>query len=484
MTFARCAPGVHSKAVLALSVRRHLVEARHLVALAGPLVFAQLTQMSMGFVDTLMAGRLGPEALAAMALGGVPYGFVTVVGIGMLGSIAPSIAQASGAGKRDEVTMWFRHGLVLSVFVALPGVVVFLLAEPLLVAFGQDPAAAALAGKYLRVASIGFVPAMALAATRGLLEGTGNTRPIVWVLLVGLLFNIFGNLAFMFGRWGFPELGLVGTGVATTLANVFMLVAATVYVLVRYRRVRPYHGVHRPQRAPLSTLARIGWPIGVNLGFETALFSLSALLIGLFGTQALAGHLIAIQAASITFMIPLGLAIAASVRVGQAAGRGDRAAVRVAGVTGIWTAALVMSSTAALFTFAPNVIVSAFLGDLSSVDPVVVGYAVTFLGYAAAFQVADGVQVAANASLRGLKDTRIPMLVSLVSYWGFGITTSWFLGVRMGMEGRGVWIGLVVGLTVAAFALVTRFLLLSRRASPGLPPDTPPNATTNAAPVG
>lgn len=451
--------------------------------LAGPLVFAQLTQMSMGFVDTLMAGRLGPDALAAMALGGVPYGFVTVVGMGVLGSIAPSIAQATGAGDRDAVHVWFRHGLVLSLIVALPGVAVFLSAEWILVTFGQDPAASALAASYLRVAAIGFVPAMALTATRGLLEGTGNTRPIVVVLLVGLTFNVFGNLAFMFGRWGFPELGLVGTGVATSLANTFMFVAATAYVAVKDRKRHPYRSILRPSRRPLFALARIGWPIGVNLGFETALFSLSGLLIGLFGTQALAGHLIAIQAASITFMIPLGLAIAASVRVGHAAGRGDLAAVRVAGVTGIWAAALVMSCTAAFFTLAPHVIVAAFLGDLSKVDPVVVVHAVTFLGYAAAFQVADGVQVAANASLRGLKDTRIPMLVSLVSYWGFGITTSWWVGVRLGLEGRGVWLGLVVGLTVAAVALVARFLHLSRPSRSLPPPASPPVSRSPATSV-
>ena len=445
--------------------------------LAGPLVFAQLTQMSMGFVDTLMAGRLGPDALAAMALGGVPYGFVTVVGIGMLGSIAPSIAQATGAGDRGGVYTWFRHGLVLSAVVAVPGVIVFLSAEAILVTFGQDPAASALAAGYLRMAAIGFLPALALTATRGLLEGTGDTRPIVLVLLVGLVFNVFGNLAFMFGRWGFPELGLIGTGVATSLANTFMFLAATVYVAVKHRSARPYRSVLRPTRRPLVALARLGWPIGVNLGFETALFSLSALLIGLFGTQALAGHLIAIQAASITFMIPLGLAIAASVRVGHAAGRGDQAAVRVAGVTGIVAAAIVMTFTAAFFKFAPTFIVAAFLGDVSKVDPVVVGHAVTFLGYAAAFQVADGVQVAANASLRGLKDTRIPMLVSLVSYWGFGVSTSWLLGVRFGMEGRGVWLGLVVGLTVAAVALVVRFMHLSRPKASTSPPGAPAEPT-------
>ncbi len=442
-------------------LRRELAE---LSVLAGPLVLAQLAQMSMGFVDTLMAGRLSPEALAGIALGSVVFGFVSIVSMGVLFSVAPSVSQAHGAGRPDDAARAARQGLWLAAGLSLPGVALFQAAGPLLVAAGQEPATAALAGAYLRAASFGLLPSLALVALRGFLEGLSDTRPIMLVLFAGVGLNVLANNAFMFGRWGFPALGLMGTGVATAIVYTVMALAAGAYVARSYPRYRVLRGLRRPDPATLRELIRVGWPIGLTLGFEAGLFSVTALAMGLFGQQALAGHQIAIQAASITFMVPVGLSIATGVRVGQAAGRGDAGAVRRAGLTGIVAAATVMLGTATLFRFAPVLVVSAFLDPADPRNAEVVRYASSFLAIAALFQVVDGVQVAASGALRGLRDTRVPMIISLLAYWALGMTTSLVLGFALGFGGRGLWAGLVVGLGVAAVLLTGRFLRLSTRA--------------------
>lgn len=441
-------------------LRRELAE---LSLLAGPLVLAQLAQMSMGFVDTLMAGRLGPDALAGIALGSVVFGFVSIVSMGVLFSVAPSVSQAHGAGRPDAAARAARQGLWLAAGLSLPGIALFQVAGPLLALAGQEPATADLAGGYLRAASVGLFPSLALVALRGFLEGLGDARPIMLVLLAGVGLNVLANNAFMFGRWGFPALGLVGTGVATAIVYTAMAVAAAAYLARRYADYRVLRGLRRPDPVTLRELVRIGWPIGLTLGFEAGLFSLTALAMGLFGQQALAGHQIAIQAASITFMVPVGLSIATGVRVGQAAGRGDAVAVRRAGLTGIAAAATVMLGTASLFRFAPMLVVSAFLDPSDPRNAEVVGYATSFLAIAALFQVVDGVQVAASGALRGLRDTRVPMVISLLAYWALGMTTSLVLGFALGFAGRGLWTGLVVGLGAAAILLTWRFLRLSRR---------------------
>jgi MATE family multidrug resistance protein len=447
------------------TVRR---EVRDLLVVAGPLILAQLAQMSMSFVDTLMAGRLGQDALAGIALGGTVFQLTSIVCMGVLFSVAPLVSQAHGAGDAAGAARAGRQGLWLAALLALPGFLLFRGAEPLLLAAGQEPGAATLAAGYLGAAAFGFLPSLLLTALRGFLEGLSDTRPIMVVLLVGVVLNVLANNALMFGRWGFPALGLVGTGVATALVYAVMAVAAGAYVALRHRRYRVLRGLRRPDGATLRELLRVGWPIGLTLGFEGGLFGATALLMGLFGQAALAGHQIAIQAASVTFMIPVGLSIATGVRVGQAVGRGDDPAVRRAGLTGIASAVAVMTVTATLFRFAPGLVVAAFLDAGDPANAEAVRHAVTFLGIAALFQVVDGIQVASAGALRGLRDTRAPMVISLVAYWAIGMTVATTLAFPLGLEGRGLWIGLVVGLGVAAVLLLRRFLRRSA-ARPGTP---------------
>lgn len=448
------------------TVRR---EAAELLVVAGPLILAQLAQMSMGFVDTLMAGRLGQDALAGIALGSVIFGLVSIISMGVLFAVAPLVSQAHGAGDRDAAGRAARQGIWLAVLLAVPGFVLFRSAEPLLLALGQDAETAALAAAYLGAAAFGFLPSLLLTALRGFLEGLSDTRPIMLVLFLGIGLNIVANNALMFGRWGFPALGLVGTGVATAFVYSVMAVAAAGVVALRYRTYRVLRGLRRPDPAILRELFRVGWPIGVTLGFEGGLFAFAALLMGLFGQAQLAGHQIAVQAASITFMIPVGLSIATGVRVGQAVGRQDHHAVRRAGLTGIAAAVAVMLATASLFRFAPGLVVSAFLDPHEPANAEAVRHAVAFLGIAALFQVVDGIQVAAAGALRGLRDTRVPMVISLVAYWLVGMSAATLLAFPLGLAGRGLWMGLVLGLGTAAVLLLKRFLRLSApgTASPG-----------------
>ena len=433
-----------------------------LTRLAGPLVLAQVAQMSMGFVDTLMAGRLGPEALAGIALGSVIFGFVSIVSMGVLFSVAPTVSQALGADRPDEAARAARQGLWLALLVTLPGFAICQAAEPFLLAIGQEPALAAAAAGYLRVVAFGLLPSLALVALRGFLEGAGDTRPIMLILLAGVGLNVLADQALMFGRWGVPALGLVGAAVATTVVYGFMAASAAGYIALRYRRYRVLRGLRRPDPTVLRDLVRVGWPIGVTLGFEGGLFSATGVLMGLFGRDALAGHQIAIQAASITFMIPVGLSIATSVRVGIAAGRGDAAGVRRAGATGVAAAAAVMLATAALFRFAPGWVVAAFVDAGDPRNAEVIDHAIRFLAVAAVFQLADGVQVALSGALRGLRDTRVPMLISLVAYWVLAMPAGVVLAFVVGMEGVGLWIGMVVGLATAALLLSWRFVRSSR----------------------
>ncbi len=434
-----------------------------LVKLALPLIFAQLAQIGMQTVDTVMAGRLGQTALAGIALGGVTFSTFLIIGMGILLAVPPLVSQAIGAREPERASRTARQGLWLALAFSVPGVFLFQNAEFALRRLGQSPEVVELASAYLAAVSFGFIPALLLIGGRGFLEGIGDTRPIMIVQFGGIALNVLANNALMFGRWGFPALGLVGTGIATTIVYTFMTTAILVYIGTRHANYRVLRGLRRPDFGTMREIIRVGWPITFTLAFEVSLFSAAAVLMGLFGEAALAGHQIAVQAASITFMIPLGLATATGIRTARAAGARDPDGVVRAGTVGLTLSVGFMLLTAALFRFAPELVVSAFLDIENPASAGAVTYAVTFLGFAALFQVVDGVQVVATGALRGLKDTRGPMAISLLSYWMIGMTTSIVLAFVFGFEGEGLWTGLVVGLAVAAVLLTVRFYRLGAR---------------------
>ena len=285
-------------------------ELRLLLVLAGPLILAQLAGTSMGFVDTLMVGRLGDEALAGIALGNTLYFFVLLLLTGVVLAVGPTVSQAHGAGDEEGVARAARQGLWLALGGTLLALPLFWNATTLLRLMGQEAGTAALAGAYIQAVSWGFLPALGLTALRGLLEGLSNPRPIMVIALVGVGLNVAANDVLMFGRFGFPALGLVGTGYATTIVSWLMFALAAIYVQVTLKGYRIFSRLRTPDPRTLRDLFTVGWPIGLTLGFEVGLFTITALLMGLLGATQLAAHQIALQTASLTFMVPLGLSIA------------------------------------------------------------------------------------------------------------------------------------------------------------------------------
>lgn len=438
-----------------------MLEVRRTFSLALPLILAQLAQMSMSFVDTLMVGRLGNAALAGIALGSSIFFLLLLVCSGTMFAVGPTVSQAFGAGDLRTAGRAAQQSLFLALLLTLLAAVLFLQAGPLLRLLGQQPETAALATGYLQAIAWGFLPALMTAGLRGLLEGVSRPRPVMFITLAGVGLNVGANYTLMFGHFGFPALGLVGTGWASAFTYWVTFLALVLYV----HRSLPQFGVFRRVRlqpGTLWTLFRVGWPIGLTLGFEAGLFSATAVLMGVLGTVPLAAHQIAIQSASFTFMVPLGLASATAVRVGQAAGRRDPAAVRRAGWAGITMSAGVMLLSALVFWLLPERVISLYLDTNDPANAAVIHSAAQFLAFAAAFQVFDGLQVSAAGALRGLKDTRAPMLISLLSYWGVGLSSGTFFAFGLGMGGRGLWLGLVLGLVAAAVLLVGRFRGLPR----------------------
>jgi len=438
-------------------------EFRDLGLLAAPLVLAQLAQNGMSVVDTLMVGRLGARELAGIALGGATFTFVFIVCMGVLFAVGPMVAQAHGARRPVETARAARQGLWMALMLSVAGVVVFVRSGPLLILAGQDPVTAGESAAYLRAMAWGFPFALGFTALRGFLEGHGDTRPILVVAAIGVALNVAANDVLMFGRLGFPALGLVGTGYATSVVYAVMALVIAAYIRGRYRSHRVFLGMRHPDLATLRELVRVGWPISLTLGFEVGLFWLTALLMGRFGEAALAGHQIALQSASTTFMVPLGVSIAAGVRVGQAAGRGDANGVVRGGLSGMALSALVMACAAALFWGAPDAVIGLYMPVKAPANAAVVAFARHFLAIAAIFQVFDGTQVAASGALRGLKDTRTPMLLTAVAYWVVGVPVGIGLAFGAGVGSSGLWYGLVAGLATAAILLATRFARLVRR---------------------
>ena len=460
-----------------------LREIKASLVLAGPVVASQLAQMSMGFVDTLMVGRLGTASLAGVALGNTVFFTTLLICLGVVIAVGPMVSQAYGAGEEEPISRSVRQGFWMALTLTVPAFLFLWNAGALLRAVGQEPETVALTERYLRAIVWGFLPALWFAALRSLAEGLSKPWPVTIIAFCGIGLNIAANAALMFGRWGFPALGLEGTGWASTMVFWTLFGALALYVQFRpgFRRYPIFARIGRPDPQYFRELFRIGWPIGVAYGIEAGFFTMTALLVGLFGTTTLAAHHIAIQCASFTFMVPLGIGVAGSVRVGQAAGRGDADGVQQAGWVAIGLAVTAMLAAATLFWTVPRSVVGLYLDTADPANADVVPLAVMLLGVAAVFQVFDGVQVAAAGALRGLKDTRVPMLIGFFSYWVVGLSAGYVLGFVLGWGATGLWWGLVIGLAMAAVLLSRRFHRRIRlvETAPGprvKPPETPGDA--------
>jgi len=444
-------------------------EVRATIALAYPLILTNLAQALIQTTDVVLLGWAGPRFLAAGALGVNLFNACMVFGVGLVTASAPMMARALGQRAHNvrDVRRTVRQAMWAAVAVSLPMWLLLWYAEAILLAFHQDAGLAHDAGRLVRPMMFGMLPLMLYFVLRSFVSAL--ERP-GWAFLVGaaaVCFNALLNYALIFGRFGLPALGLRGAGIGSACSNLLMFVGMAI-VVMRHRHFRRYHLFGRFWRADWARFRqvwRLGLPIAVTLGLEITIFNAAVFLMGLIGAAELAAHAVAIQIASLCFMVPLGLAQAATVRVGFAFGRRDRRGIARAGWTAFAITMGFMAVPAGLMLIAPRLLVGLFMDVRDPANAHVVALTVSFLTVAALFQWVDGAQSVGAGMLRGLHDTAMPMVFAGVGYWVIGLGTALLFGFGLHWGGLGIWIGLAAGLATAAVLMVTRWM---RREALGL----------------
>jgi multidrug resistance protein, MATE family len=436
------------------SLRPRRDDVRRLLTLAAPVVLVQVGLMSMGVVDTIMVGHVSAVDLAGASLGNFYFFTLAAFGMGLLMALDPIAAQAFGAGDSEGVARALQRSLLIGAVLTILLAALMTPAASILALLGQSPEVVPRAAGFIRNSIIGL-PAFILSFTlRQSLQAMHRMRAIVGTIVTANLVNVALNWVFVYGHLGSPRLGAPGSGLASSGARWFM---ATLLLALAWRDLRPLLLPWRRESlapAPLAMMVRLGLPIGFQYMLESGVFSVVGLLMGRIGFAALAGHQVAINMASFTFMVPLGVSASASVLVGNAIGAGDPARARRAAIAAIILGATVMLISGLAFLLFPTA-----LARVYSSDPAVVAMAATLLPIAALFQVFDGLQVVAIGVLRGAGDTRTPMIVNVIGFWLLGLPLSLGLGFGLGLGPRGLWWGLALGLGVVAMILLARVRL-------------------------
>lgn len=438
--------------------------ARETLVLGLPLIGSHLAQMALHVTDTVMVGWYGVVPLAAVVLGASSFFIIFVVGSGFAKAVMPLVAAAMGQGDEVQVRRDTRMGLWLSIAYGLALYPVFWGSGPILLALGQQPEVAALAQDYLRIAGLGLVPALCVTVLQSYLAALHRTQVVLWVTLLAVAVNIAVNWALIFGNWGFPELGVRGAAIATVVVQGLSLLALALYAgfLPALRRFRLFQRFWRPDWHAMGQVFRLGLPIGLTGLAEGGMFQASALMMGWIGTVELAAHGIALEVAALTFMMHVGLSSSATIRIARFDGAKDHVALRRAAQVAVALSFAVALASVALFLAVPELIVSLFIDMTKPESAAILAYGTVLLGLAALFQLGDGMQVMALGLLRGVQDTRVPLILAAVSYWLVGIPMSYLLAFPLGLGGVGLWLGLVVGLVCASASLMWRFWRLVR----------------------
>jgi MATE family multidrug resistance protein len=442
--------------------KNHPAEILRTLQLAVPVVVGMVASFSMNFVDTLMAGRLPDKeiALAGIATGGAIWSAVLMFVLGVLMSLQPIVAHLDGSGDRPEGGAAVRQGMWIALGVALPFVFIMLSGGAVLHWMAVDGEIIPTAVKYMRALSWGAPAVCLLLMLRFFSEGSGFTKPTMYMGLLGVLLNVPLNYLLMFGKLGLPELGAQGCGIATSI--VLWAQLAMMFCVVRwhahFKEFELFKHWDWPNWARISRLLRIGLPIGMGIFVEGSLFIGAALFIARLGALPASAHLIAINFSALMFMVPLGLASAVTTRVGNALGREEPEAARYAGLIGLLIVLFTQTLSASAMFFVPEFIVRIYTDDAA-----ITSIAVGLLFYSAIFQYADGIQICAAAALRGLKDTLVPMFINIVSFFLVGLSVGYYLTFNKAMGPAGMWIGMIVGLSFGAVLLLSRFLFKSRQ---------------------
>ncbi|MEZ5778110.1 MAG: MATE family efflux transporter [Paracoccaceae bacterium] len=439
-----------------MSYRGH---ARALLALGLPLVGSHLAQMLLHATDTVMLGWYGVAELASVVLGSSSFFIVFILGSGFAIAVMGMIASALGAGDDAQVRRDARMALWLSVFFAIAVMPLMWWSGPLLRAAGQEADVAGLAQDYLRIAGWGMMPALLVMVLKSYLAANERTQVVLWVTLVGVGLNAALNWALIFGNWGAPELGVRGAAIASLVTQMMTFLCLALYAarVPELRRFSLFQRLWRPDWPAFRQVFRLGMPVGLTGLAEGGLFQAAALMMGWIGTLSLAAHGIAMQITALTFMVHVGLSSAATVRVGRASGGGDARSLTDGAKVAIGLSLGVVGLTVALFLSAPAFLVGLFLDAGNPDSTAIIALGTSLLAMAALFQLFDAMQVMALGLLRGVQDTRAPMWIAALSYWVIGIPVSYVFAFRLDMGAVGLWLGLVVGLAVAAVLLMRRF---------------------------
>ena len=437
--------------------RRH--ELGQIGRIALPIIAAQLLQMGMGVIDTIMAGRIDALSIAAIALGASIWFFVILIGIGILMAFTPIISQHIGADNHPLIREELRQGIWLSITVSLCLIILIVLLAQIMPALGIKEDIIPAASDYIFWVAWSLPFTCLYMVPRTFNEANGNTLPMMWIQLAILPVNVLGNYLLMYGNFGFPEMGASGAALSTGITQVIGCIALYYYT-IHAPKYQPYDLRKRmtpPDWAHIFRIFKLGFPIAIAMGMESGLFTATALLMGRFGAEAAAGHQIAINVASLAFMVPLGVSMSLTVRVGQAIGAKQMEAAKKRGTLGIQVCGLITCCSAfILWQFGHTI------ANWYTHETVVVDIATQLLALAALFQIVDGLQVGAVGALRGFKDTTFPMLIAVFCYWVIGMGTALWFGVFGDMGPAGLWLGLVTGLFFAAIAMNARFHVVAR----------------------
>ena len=441
-------------------------EIRATTRLAGPLAATQLAQFSLTLTDTVMIGRLGGDALAAVGLGSTLYIVVYLLCLGILAAVPPLAAQAHGAQNPRRMRRIVRQGLWVAVILGILSIAALWPAQRIFLLLGQSPDLAAVSQEYVRAAIWGIIPGLCVICLRGFISVMERPGFILIVMLAGFTVNALADYAFIFGVWGFPRLEVMGVGLATTVTNIVMC-AVIFAIVIKAKRMRRYHVLNwywRHDWTAFRDIFRVGIPISMMIMMEHSLFASATFMMGNLGTAEVAAHTIALNLAATSFMIPLGIGQAAVVRVGLAIGRQDPDGARRAGWTALAVGALIMLLPALLFGFAPQTLIGLFIDVDASTNATVLTLGMSYLTIAAFFQLFDGIQCIAAHILRGFQDTRTPMLAAGLSYLIIGFPSAFFMAFYTSLAGDGIWWGLLIALGLVAVFLTLRFHRLTLQA--------------------
>ena len=427
--------------------------------LAVPLASAQFAQVATGFVDTVMMGRLGPQALAAGALASITFFACFIVTSGIVAGASPLVAEAYGAGSKNRIEKITRQGLWLSLLLSIPVMILLAHLSGIMKQLGQAETTIQLTSSYLNTILWGLFPALGFAMLRGVISALSEARPIMAIMIMGTVFNILANYVFGFGKFGFPRMELSGLALGSVLAFWLMFLALLLYLSnhQNFKDYRFFWHLHEVDFKVLWELTKLGVPIGTFYILEIGVYTTISYLIGTIGIDELAAHQLGFQTTNLLFMVPLGMSFAATARVGQWLGQKNLKGLKIAGFTSIFAGACWTSIISIVLFCFPQQVIGLYVDIHAPENQEVISIATSVLRIAAVSHVFDGIQKIAYGALQGIQDTRIPALCSFLAYWCVGLTTGYWLAFNQGLGVAGFWIGLLVAVIVSAIFFVWRF---------------------------